>query len=335
MSQSFDLILPRQIIFGRGAVRRVAEEVRRLGVSRALVVTSQGMLRRDGLLRLSAALREGSAEATIFAGVEPEHPMDNACDCVNLARDRECNLVVGLGGGSVLDVAKKAAADLEAYKIMIPSTAGSGGEVTHQAVLQEDGRSRSFADRSLTADVAVIDPDISSTMPPRLTALSGIDALAHAIECGECRTGTPVTRALAGRARRLLDENLAMAVDGRPEARENMALGSLMAGMALGNSGTGLGHALAAPLADLGMPHAEAVVAMLPYSMEFNDFAEEDIARVRGLAASLDILPRLVGSVSELAAAAMKDAASLRSNPREVTLSDVVRIYAQAKSDLG
>jgi alcohol dehydrogenase class IV len=334
LSESFDFVLPELVIFGRGSLSRVGGEATRLGAGQALVVTSQGMLRRPALLQVSGALRDLQIESRVFAGVEPEPTLESVHDCVSLARDTQSDLIIGLGGGSALDVAKKSAAELGISTIMVPSTAGSGSEVTHEVDLRTNGEKRVFVDGSLTPDVAIVDPDVSSTTTPRQTALSGLDALAHAIESAESTAASPPAKALARQARSILVENLASAVSESPEAKDNMALGSLMAGMAAGNSGTGLCHALASALADLGMTHAEAVAVMLPHAMEFNGSDVEEISCVRQVLSSAGIRPRFTGDVPEMAAKVMNDTARLGRNPREVGLPDVLSIYRRARRDL-
>lgn len=331
----FEFLLPAKIIFGRGSLARIREEVARLGGTGVLLVTSLEMLREQALVSAAELLREGGMECRVFAGVDPEARMENACDCVALARAKECNLVVGFGRGPVLDVAKKAAAEVGACSIMVPTTAGSGGEVTHEVVLRTNGEARSFRDAALTPDVALVDPDLTDGTPPRATVIEGIDALAHAIESEQSAPGNPMVTALAAKARQLIWENLRAAADDVPEARTNLSLGSLFAGLAAGNSTTTLSHALAYPLTAQGIPHGEAVCMMLPYALEFNGAGADMSDGLRALMASAGISFRFTGDVQELARAVLRDTRRLEHNPRPVTGDDVVAIYQRARADYG
>ena len=252
---NFTFILPRNIIFGCNSLEQVSKELEGLGGERALVVTSNGMIRRDGFIKLTNILKDASLSLFVFNKINPEPSIDEAEECLEFARGNMCDLVIGVGGGSVLDVAKKVGMDLGKLKLMLPTTAGTGSEVTHESVLKVNGKKKAFVDKGLTPDIVIVDPNLTMTMPPRLTAISGIDALAHAIECYDCKRNNPLVRALAFEAYAIIKNNLRKAVADDIEARINMALGSLMAGMAFGNSGTALCHALSYPLSNEVIPH--------------------------------------------------------------------------------
>jgi len=330
---NFTLCLPEKIIFGSGSISQLDSEVIRLGGNKALIVTSPGMAQRAAFLQIKDNLHSRGLDSAVFTGVDPEPPMENALSCAKLAGDTDCNVVLGLGGGSVMDVTKKAAADSGLPRILIPTTAGSGSEVTHESVLKTGGRKQAIVDAGLLPDVAIVDPDISSTMPPQLTAFSGIDALAHAIECYESKKSNPMVKALALRAYELIRDNLKAAIENLPEARVNMALGSLMAGMAFGNSGTALGHAVSYALSNRGVPHGQAVAMALPGVLEFN--------RTDGvLVQTLKEIVSLAGSrwdsgwdISEMTNEVMADRRHLANNPRDVTAKDVRRIFEQIAAD--
>jgi alcohol dehydrogenase class IV len=266
----FELILPKKVIFGVESVERVGNEAKNLSCESALIVTSRGMRKREALKQVMDSLNNQGITSKVFYEVDPEPPIETIYECMEFAED--CDLVIGLGGGSVIDVAKKAAADLCLRKIMIPTTAGTGSEVTHESVLKVEGKKKAFVDEKLTSDIAIVDPDIIKTMPQRLAASSGIDALAHAIECYDSKKSNTLVKILASEAYEIIKDNLRKAVEGDEKAIENMALGSLMAGMAFGNSGTALAHALSYTLSNEGIPHGEAVAMVLPYALEFNGF---------------------------------------------------------------
>ncbi len=326
---NFTLCLPEKIIFGTGSISQLGDELQRLGGNKVLIVTTPGMTQRAAFSQIKHNLNEKGLDCAVFTGVDPEPPVENAASCATLAEDSACNLVLGLGGGSVMDVAKKAAADSGLPRILIPSTAGSGSEVTHEAVLKTDGRKQAIVDAALLPDVAIVDPDISSTMPPQLTAFSGIDALAHAIECYESRKSNPVVKALALRAYELLRDNLTAAVDNLPEARVNMALGSLMAGMAFGNSGTALGHAVSYALSNRGVPHGQAVAMALPGVLEFNSTDSSLVSTLKEIVSVAGSRWDSDWDISEMANEVMADKRHLANNPRDVTEADVRRIFEQ------
>jgi alcohol dehydrogenase class IV len=324
-SERFTLLLPEKITFGAGSVGTTGGEVKGLGAKSALIVTSRGMMKREALKKLADSLEGHGISYKFFSEVDPEPPMDNVSRCIESAKG--CDAVVGLGGGSVIDVAKKAAADLGLRKIMLPTTAGTGSEVTHESVLKVEGHKKAIVDEKLTPDIAIVDPDIMKTMPPRLAASSGIDALAHAVECYDSKRSHTLVKTLAFRAYEIIRDNLGKATGGDEKAMENMALGSLMAGMAFGNSGTTLAHALSYPLSNEGIPHGEAVAMVLPDALEFNRFDAGVIAEVRKIIKEQKITRAIKGHPEEMARIVMEDKKHLSNNPREATLEDIIGIF--------
>ena len=321
----FELMFPKKIIFGVGGIERVGSEAKKLGIEKALIVTSQGMREREALKKVTDSLNNQGLNSKLFYKVDPEPPIENVYRCVEYAEG--CDVVIGLGGGSVIDVAKKSAADLGLQKIMIPTTAGTGSEVTHESVLKVEGKKRAFVDVNLIPDIAIVDPKLMMTMPQKLIASSGIDALAHAIECYDSRRSNLLVKILAFEAYTILKANLRKAVCGDEKAKERMALGSLMAGMAFGNSGTALAHALSYPLSNEGVPHGEAVAMALPYALEFNGFDLNVIAEVKEIIGTLKLGRVVKGDIEEMAKVVMEDKKHLSNNPKEVTFEDVVNIY--------
>jgi len=324
-SREFVLLLPGKIIFGLGSAERTGEEAKKLGGESALIVTSRGMTKRDALKHVIDSLNNQRINIEVFCEVDPEPPIENVHRCMELAEG--CNVIIGLGGGSVIDVAKKTAAELGLRKIMMPTTAGTGSEVTHEAVFKVEGRKKAFVDERLTPDVAIVDPNFMKMMPQRLKASSGIDALAHATECYDSKKSNTLVKALALEAYQVIRDNLREAVEGKEKAVENMAWGSLVAGMAFGNSGTTLAHALSYPLSNEGIPHGEAVAMVLPYALEFNGFDAAVIKKVREIIGGVKLGREVKGDIEEMAKIVMEDEKHLSNNPREVTFEDVVSIY--------
>jgi len=325
--KNFKFIVPPCIIFGWSSLDKVGEELEEAEGYVLLIVTSKGMRARAGFLKLMNIVRKEGWSPIVFNDAEPEPSIETAERCLEMAKD--CNLVIGLGGGSAMDVAKKVAMDMSLSKIMIPTTAGTGSEVTHESVLKVKGEKRAFVDEKLTADVAIVDPSLMMTMPKRLIASSGIDALAHAVESYDCKKSGELTKSLAYRAYLLIKDNLRKAISYDKNAISNMALASLMAGMAFGNSGTTLCHALSYPLSKKGIPHGEAVAIMLPFSLEFNNFDKDIILEIREIIKDASLPTEFKGDIYEMAKAVMKDKRHLANNPRKVTFEGVVAIYRE------
>ena len=330
---SFSFILPQKVIFGSGSIELTGEEAKRLGGRTVLIVTSPGMVHRPHLKQTADSLKKHKLRFDVFSEVTPEPPIEDAYRCVAFAQKKVTDLLVGLGGGSVMDVAKKAAADLSLPKIMVPTTAGTGSEVTHESVLKVNGKKRAFVEAGLTADVAIVDPDLCQTMSKRLAASSGMDALAHAVECSESKKSNPIAKTLALEAYNLIKDNLTQAVKGDTQAMVNLSLGSLVAGMAFGNSGTTLGHALSYPLSNRGIPHGEAVAMVLPYALEFNGSDPAFARKLRRFVRTIELRWNPRWDAHEMAAEVMEDKRHLGNNPVEVTFADVLDIFEKMKNE--
>ena len=331
-NMQFELILPKKIIFGNGSVERVGDEAKNLGCENALVVTSEGMKKREALKKVIDSLNSEGINSKIFYEVEPEPPIENVYECMEFAEGAD--LIIGMGGGSVIDVAKKSAADLSLRKVMIPTTAGTGSEVTHEAVLKVEGKKRAFVNKKLTPDVAIIDPELMMSMPPRLAAATGLDAITHALECYESKRSNPLVKTLSLEAFKLLRENIRKALEGDREAKINMCLGSLMAGMAFGNSGTTLAHALSYSLSNRGVPHGEAVAMVLPYALEFNAADPDLIREIREITKLVEFKWDTSWNIEEMAQEVMSDERHLANNPRNVTYRDVLQIFERIRDSL-
>jgi alcohol dehydrogenase len=281
------------IAFGPGAISQLGEIAKDMGAQRFLMV-ADAALENLGLLRPALdSLGQAGLQGEIFQNVDPEPYLDNADDAAGLGRAVEADLVVGIGGGSAMDTAKAAAILLtndgkaEDYvglnrvtfpgvpTIMVPTTAGTGSEVTFTAVFtnRETKAKGGINSPFLFPEMALLDPELTLTLPPNVTAYTGMDALTHAIESVTSRSSTPFTEALALTAVRLIAGNLRRAVfhgDDR-EARGNMLMGSLLAGLALADAGVGAAHALAYPLGGkYRVPHGLANAILIPSVMEFN-----------------------------------------------------------------
>lgn len=316
----FDILLPARVLFGPGSTYRLGEEAVRFG-RRGLMVTGKKSLKETGNFeRVTRPFTDAKIELVFYTEVEPEPTVDTVDEVRQLIRESGCTFVVGVGGGSVLDVAKAAAGlfgedePVRAYFekpvtrpglpwIAVPTTAGSGSEATTNAVLidRERGRKQSLRCESWHPAVAVVDPILTMSMPRTLTAATGMDALTHAIEAFTSRWSNPFTQALARQAVTLISHHFYTAwnVGRLREAREKMMLASLLAGMALNNARAGAAHALAHPLGiRLGCGHGLICAVLLPAIMRFNRPLCED--QYADLALAAGIVPR-TASVEEAA----------------------------------
>ena len=334
-----------QLVFGRNAVDQIGDRVRQMGARRVLLVTDQTLLDEGLVDRVSAPLRAADVTVEVFAGGSPEPPLHAVNDAIAAARDCGAEVLLGLGGGSNMDIAKAAAVVLThggAVKdyagdqvvpgpvfplILVPTTSGTGSEVTAAAVLNDTDQGAKFSILSnhLRARFAVVDPLLTGSCPAAVTAASGIDALSHAVEAytavdneafplpaGEAtiyQGRHPLGDLLAERAIGLIGENLRRAVnDGDDlDAREGMALASTLAGMSFSNSGVAVVHALEYPLNDtVHTPHGVGCGLFLPYVMRFTGPARpQQMARIAELLESGD--PAQPGdSAVERAAAAVE-----------------------------
>lgn len=284
---------PQEIVFGCGAVAQLAERATALGAAPMLVVGS-GALRASGRLDgLLGALAAAGLRTSLFEGVESD-PSVQTVDRGRAAFVREgCDCVLAVGGGSVLDVAKAIAGlaredgptaefvagraiRAEAYPVVAaPTTSGTGSEVTHVSVLTDPERRLKASIRTdgMMPRVALVDPELTLSMSPETTAHTGLDAFVQAIESYLSLGANPFSDALALDAAVRIGEWIRAAYqDGSDlEAREHMACGSMMAGLALASARLGLVHGIAHPLGALyGLPHGKACALLLPHVLEFN-----------------------------------------------------------------
>lgn len=282
------------ICFGAGLLGRLGEIAAPLLGARILIVTDPGMMATDMPMKAEHVLREAGAEVHVFHDVTSD-PTESV---VISARDRMCALsatgVLGLGGGSSLDVAKLAAAlaasgaslqdsygigNLPAGRLplaLVPTTAGTGSEVTPIAIVTTGENEKSgVVSPVLLPDLAVLDPETTRGLPPHVTAATGIDAIVHAIEsyCSTSTNNNPMSRALACEALRLMGQSLEAAVmtPGNMSARSDMLLGSLLAGQSFANSPVAAVHALAYPIGGrFKVPHGLSNALVLPHVLRFN-----------------------------------------------------------------
>jgi len=329
----FDFQISTKIIFGEGSVRRLSNEAKQRGRSKVLIVTSKGMPERPSLKGILSDLADAGMTVKVFASVSPEPSVEDIDKCVEFANRVEPDLVVGIGGGSAMDVAKKTALEIGLPKIMIPTTAGSGSEVTYNSVLMVEGRKKSFSDIKLAADLAIVDPDLLTTMPASVMVCSAMDAMAHAVESYGARKGNNITRALALEAYLLSRDNISRALSAEAEGRRNIAMGSLMAGMALTGTGTTLGHALAYPLSNRGMTHGQSLAVVLPYLLKTNLFDADHADELKSCRRMHCAIPEIAWDISTMAAEVAADERHLANNPVNVTLQEIIDVYTDIQKE--
>ena len=292
----FELFSAARIVFGRGEVRRVGAFVAGAGRS-CLVVYNGGAPGDGGAVGRVSGLLESSGVGVHFVRQCGEPTVDDVERCVTVAREAACDVLVGLGGGSAIDAAKAVAgilgnggAALDYMEVIgkgqpltrpavpwvaVPTTAGTGAEVTRNAVLGDPGRHFKASLRSelLLPRVALVDPELGVGVPPGVTASSGMDALCQLVESYTSLNAQPITDALAMKGIELAVRSLRRAVaDGADvDAREDMALAALLSGITLTNAGLGAVHGFAAPLgANFPVPHGTVCAALLPHVMAAN-----------------------------------------------------------------
>ncbi|MCD6408811.1 MAG: iron-containing alcohol dehydrogenase [Candidatus Verstraetearchaeota archaeon] len=308
--KTYSYYTPTRIVFGVHSSKKLVEEVSKFSPKKVFVVSGKTVRSLGIVDELCKPLEEAGFSVTVFSQVEPEPSIDTARKAVLAVRSEGFDLVIGIGGGSSMDVAKIAAAlaknpgDVSeyvgAYKvkekrlplILVPTVFGTGSEVSPAAVVV-DGRVKvALWSFNLNADVSIIDPVLSITVPPKTTAASGIDALSHAIESLMSVEANNFTDALALEAIGLVFTYLERAyANGEDiEARYGVALASALAGMAFTNAGLCLPHGIAYTYAvDYKLAHGASCALCLPYVMEYNLPTVPEKLASAALAMGLDV----------------------------------------------
>jgi len=287
----FSFNLPTRVTFGPGAIESLARQAALYG-RRALVVTGKSSLAGSGHRdQILASLQEQGLEIEIMSGVNPEPGLEEVGEGIRRLKECRAQLVIGIGGGSTIDVGKAVAAlagqsrPPEDYFygrepeqrgcpfLAVPTTSGSGSEVTPNSVLTHEGKKQSVRGPYMWPVAAVVDPELTVSMPPAVTAHSGFDALTHAVEAYTSRGANPLTDLYALEAVKRIMAGLPETFkngEHRP-ARESMSLAALLAGVALANARLGAVHGLAHAVGVAsGKPHGLVCAVLLPHVMAFN-----------------------------------------------------------------
>jgi len=372
--------VPR-IVMGPGALSQLADEIKALKANKVLIVTDQGLIDAGLVKQAQAVLEKGRIEYAIFGDVEADPRYEIVADCVAMIRSEKPDLIIGFGGGSPIDIAKVAAVmatnegPISEYfgidlvpepglpTLIIPTTAGTGSEVTPIAILSDhtEKLKKGIVSPTLFPAVALLDPELTLGLPGPVTAATGMDALIHAIESYTSKNATSISDMLARQAMGLIAANIRTAyTDGANlAARSQMLEGSLLAGMAFCTAGVTAVHAFAYPIgAEFHIPHGVANSIMLTPVMEFNkhgnldrfaemaaylgqntaglstaEAADAAVEAMGQLAADLDIPEHLSEfgikdeDIPQLAEGVMKVTRLLANNPRELTQKDAEEIY--------
>ena len=358
---------------GLGARQELARLVESYG-NRALVVTDPGIVGQEAFRGILEQLQGAACETVVFGEVVPDPPLEIVEKCAAQAVRTRAEVIIGIGGGSALDVAKVTAVvakhgcevpslfgiDQVSQRglptVLMPTTAGTGSEVTPIAVLSDESQQlkRGIVSDFLLADHALVDPELCLTLPPGPTAYTGMDTLTHAIEAYTNKFAVPLIDGFALEAVRLTGASLLAAVQepANIEARYAMSRASFLGGLCLKSVNTAAVHALAYPLGGrFSVPHGVANALLLPHVMRFNASVSSDRYRTIGQClggfedgvAAVQEISVAVGTdrrmrdfgverkhLAEMAAAAMEVRRLLKNNPREVTERDALAIYEAA-----
>ncbi|UOH75702.1 iron-containing alcohol dehydrogenase [Acinetobacter schindleri] len=388
----YEFFCPVKVIAGHAALEHIPFELSTLGAKRPLIITDKGVRANNLLAPIEAAFESTDAEiAAIFDDVPPDSSLGTVRLAAQLYRDNNCDAIIAIGGGSVIDTSKatnilvsEGGDDLLKYSgahnlpkplkpfFVIPTTSGTGSEVTMVAVVSDTEKNLKmpFASYYLMPHAAILDPRMTQTLPPHLTAMTAMDAMTHAVEAYTCMAANPISDAYATAAVKKVSENLFKVLDNPSDAqgRLELAQASTMAGIAFSNSMVGLVHSLGHALGAVAhLPHGLCMNLFLPYVLEYNkevnggkiaelllplagpdiyaqtpghlraDKAIATIQAMRDRIYALTKLPRTLSETGKVSEAQLDEVAekalndgSIIYNPKEATLEDLKTILKKA-----
>ncbi len=311
-------LMPTKVLFGTGVIKENGELLAMLG-KKALLITGKHSSKENGSLRdLETVLKRVNVSYTVFDEVEENPSFRTIRRIVELNKDEKVDFVIGLGGGSPLDTSKAVAILLKHANLRVedlydsskytsslpvcavPTTAGTGSEVTQYSVLTDDeGFKRGFGSEVTFPKWAFIDPSYTVTMSENLTRSTGLDALCHAVEGFLSRRATPISDILALESIKLIAENLPKALDNPNDivAREKMCLASCLAGMVIAQTSTTLAHALGYPLSTFkGIRHGDATAVFLDVIVDqAKKEVPEKVAQLESIVGQISEFLKMVG----------------------------------------
>ncbi|MBV5307310.1 MAG: iron-containing alcohol dehydrogenase [Desulfobulbaceae bacterium] len=383
-TQSFTVTQPTRIQFGVGSINNLAKTIQEFNGSKVFLVIDPALIKTGIASQITAPLDNAGLPYVIYDTIDPEPGLKLADKGYKLAKSSGCDCVIGAGGGSAMDVAKAVAILLTnggkaadylgldkiakpgVPKIMVPTSAGTGAEVTFTAVFinEKTGSKGGMNGAPLYPEAAILDPMLTLSLPPKVTASTGIDALTHALEAYTSTQAHTISEMYSLEAIKLISQNLpkAYANGSNLEARSALLMGSLLGGKALATAGVGLVHAMAYPMGGMfGIAHGLANAILLPYVIEYNlignmekyatlaailgkkttdmttrEAAERCVEALFELNADVGIPGTLqdidipVEQLPEMARIALTVTRPVENNPRQPTLDEVIHIYQMA-----
>lgn len=393
MSKSYyEFFCPVKVIAGHAALEHIPFELATLGAKRPLIITDKGVRTNNLLAPIEVAFESADAViGGIFDNVPPDSSLETVRQAAQFYRDHQCDAIIAVGGGSVIDTSKatnilvsEGGDDLLQYSgahnlpkplkpfFVIPTTSGTGSEVTMIAVVSDTEKNvkMAFASYYLMPHAAILDPRMTQTLPPHLTAMTAMDAMTHAIEAYTCMAANPISDAYATAAIKKISGNLFKVLDNPndADARLELAQASTMAGIAFSNSMVGLVHSLGHALGAVAhLPHGLCMNLFLPYVLEYNREVNGDkiadlllplagadvyaqtpahlraektiatISAIRDRLYSLTKLPRTLRETSKVSPAQFDEIAdkalndgSIIYNPKEANINDLKAILEKA-----
>ncbi|WP_180109062.1 MULTISPECIES: iron-containing alcohol dehydrogenase [unclassified Acinetobacter] len=388
----YEFFCPVKVIAGHAALEHIPFELSTLGAKRPMIITDKGVRSNQLLAPIEAAFE--STETVIgyiFDDIPPDSSLETVRKAAQLYRDNQCDAIIAVGGGSVIDTSKatnilvsEGGDDLLKYSgahnlpkplkpfFVIPTTSGTGSEVTMVAVVSDPEKNvkMAFASNYLMPHAAILDPRMTQTLPPHLTAMTAMDAMTHAIEAYTCMAANPISDAYATAAIKKISNSLFGVLDNTSDAhgRLELAQASTMAGIAFSNSMVGLVHSLGHALGAVAhLPHGLCMNLFLPYVLEYNkevngdkiaelllplagpDIYAQTPANLRAEKAistllamrdrlfSLTKLPRTLSETGKVTEAQLDEVAekalndgSIIYNPKEASLEDLKTILKKA-----
>lgn len=381
MQDILKISFPGKLVFGKGTLDQLPDEIAALSAGKVLIVTIAPLLNQ--ISPLIAKLEEKGVKVTVNTSITNEPTFADVQQMLDEVKGFNPDVVVGIGGGSVLDVAKLIAALLDNEQglkdivgigflksrpkklICLPATSGTGSEVSPNSILvdETDNQKKGFISPFLVPDIVYVDPLLTMSVPPAITAATGLDALTHCLEAYTNLFAHPLIDVYAFEGMRLIAAHIVTAVQNGndEEARTQVAMGSLLGGFCLGPVNTAGVHALSYPLGStFHLAHGLSNALLLPYIMEFNYVAapkryadvaialgcerEADdiktalkgIDKIRSLISACGIPARLRDvnipkeAIPQMAVDAMKITRLLKNNPRPITEADAIDIYNAA-----
>ena len=305
----FTIKQPSTIIFGKYSARdyKIPKD--------SLVITSRGAKSRNWLEYI------GLTDSYIYDNVESNPSIETTEQIISEFSDSNFSNVVGIGGGSVLDVAKFVAYKIKKIKIMVPTTFGSGSEVTRIAVLKVNGKKQSFHDDGIFADIAIVDPYFIHGTPEVIIKNSAIDACAQCTEGYNSKTSNTYTKFLCQKAFDILENAILN------EKYEDLAYGSLCAGLGFGNTSTTLGHALSYVFSNEGISHGHALAFTTTVAHRFNDSVFYN--RYKNLVRKLNFEEiNLKQNLEDAAKLVLIDKRHLDNNPKRISKSEIIKLLS-------